>query len=233
MVNFDSYVPPAELPGPSWEMKTKLYMTPFDCISVEPEGFTGSVMLASPFGSGTCTTQVFRGQQRILQEHGPLYPSPTDPLAAFLPAESPLAKCRGYFNCRWNNSTLCRSCSVQGGRLPNAVSPTSRMQTAPRQQSSRLHHQVCEPVPTTDFHSISHYSTILHDVSTHNSTSHIITLVKHYSFNIISTGYCSGDKLSILAPATTSQHNTNQFSVFLWFSCPATSLPTAIFFDWL
>ncbi|KAG5221665.1 TEA domain-containing protein [Salix suchowensis] len=52
MVNFDSYVPPAELPGPSWEMKTKLYMTPFDCISVEPEGFTGSVMLASPLAQG-------------------------------------------------------------------------------------------------------------------------------------------------------------------------------------
>lgn len=93
VVNFDSTSNPSD---PSWEMKTKLYMSPFDGISVEPQGFTGSVVLASPFGSGICTTQVFRGQQRIHQEHGALYPSPTDPLAAFLPADSPLAKCRTY-----------------------------------------------------------------------------------------------------------------------------------------
>ncbi|KAG9226343.1 hypothetical protein CCMSSC00406_0003222 [Pleurotus cornucopiae] len=213
IVNFDSYVPPAELPGPSWEMKTKLYMSPFDDISVEPQGFTGSVVLASPFGSGTCTTQVFRGQQRIHQEHGPLCPSPSDPSAAFLPAESPLAKCRSYFN---EPSGATITLTQQGDGYPT---PSARLVACrPHQDNNRRD---------------SITNTIFHAVPTHNSTSHIISLVQHYSFNIIPTGYCSGDKLSILASAITSQHNTNQFSVYLWFSCPVTSLPTAIFFDWL
>ncbi|KAF4579052.1 hypothetical protein EYR36_000861 [Pleurotus pulmonarius] len=212
-VNFDSNAHPLNPSDPCWEMKTKLSMTPFDGISVEPQGFTGSVMLASPFSSGTCITQVFSGQQRIHQEHGPLYPSPTDPLAAFLPADSPLAKCRSYYGITllYAVHVLCRG---EGYSTPSARLVAYR----PHQDNNRRD---------------SIASTILHAVPTHNSTSHIITLVKHYSFNIIPTGYCSGDKLSILAPAITSQHNANPFIVYLWFSCPVTSLPTAIFFDWL
>ncbi|KAL4263551.1 TEC1 family protein [Pleurotus pulmonarius] len=122
VVTFDAIVEPASVFGHAWAMKTKLYMTAPDSFCDEYQGFTGSVVLVAPFVSGTCTTQVFRGKQRIHTENGPLFRSPTDPLAALLPPNSPLATCWSYFNDPSSTSiTLTQELIVDGITLLFAV----------------------------------------------------------------------------------------------------------------
>ncbi|KAF4587098.1 hypothetical protein EYR40_011119 [Pleurotus pulmonarius] len=122
VVTFDAIVKPASIFGRAWAMKTKLYMTAPDSFCDEYQGFTGSVVLVAPFVSGTCTTQVFRGKQRIHTENGPLFCSPTDPLTALLPVNSPLATCWSYFNDPSPTSiTLTQELIVDGITLLFAV----------------------------------------------------------------------------------------------------------------
>ncbi|KAF4583653.1 TEC1 family protein [Pleurotus pulmonarius] len=122
VVSFESMVLPASSLGYSWEIETELHMTPLGVCSGKHEALAGSVVLAAPFVSGTCTTRLFIDQQCIHKEDQQLYPSPTDPLVAFLPADSPLAKCRSYFNEPFSTtSTLTQEWMIDGVTLLYAV----------------------------------------------------------------------------------------------------------------
>ncbi|KAF4564941.1 hypothetical protein EYR40_011114 [Pleurotus pulmonarius] len=145
VVDFDSILPPENLSGSFWFLETELSMIPLDLFAGEHEGFTGSVVLDAPFLSGTCITQVFSNQQLIHHESAPLYQSPVDPLAAILPTDSPLARCRSYMHEPFGATiTLRQELIVDGETVLYAVHRLCRADShAP--PSARL--VACRPYP--------------------------------------------------------------------------------------
>ncbi|KAF4576541.1 hypothetical protein EYR36_004519 [Pleurotus pulmonarius] len=208
-VNFDSNAHPLNPSDPCWEMKTKLSMTPFDGISVEPQGFTGSVMLASPFSSGTCITQVFSGQQRIHQEHGPLYPSPTDPLAAFLPADSPLAKCRSYYGITllYAVHVLCRG---EGYSTPSARLVAYRPHQDNNRRDSIARSVSQSPRPaSTAYHTTAPYSTLYQPTTAPLTSSPSLSTTASTSYPLATAPVTSYPYSPPLSPhSTTPTHSS-------------------------
>ncbi|KAJ8520424.1 hypothetical protein ONZ45_g2780 [Pleurotus djamor] len=99
IVNLDAHSTFTGTSYPAMTMKTKLYLPTFNSHSNSggPRGFHGAISLASTFAAGTCTTQVFHGQNAIHRETAPFYPSldQNGLVTAFLP-DSPLSRCRDY-----------------------------------------------------------------------------------------------------------------------------------------